>query len=256
MTRTDFSSEEIDPLVEQLTVERLLSNVAVYESILNAKQTESKVHEFLANHSYFFNTLIRLWGHSPLYSKVKLGHDYEVDFAYFDTSSYGPEWELIEIESPKHRMFNKSGDPSAALIHAIQQVENWHAWIGQNLSYAQQLMPSIQYPMGYVFIGRRADLSISDANRLKRLNYTHRKSIEIRTLDYFIDGAMSVFNLVEEKKRGSWPLPMKAKSHSELSAGLPEPALAFMQDWKSSRLRKRGQREMLKERVNRTLVGD
>lgn len=191
MERKEDMEGEIpfDPLVENLTLEKIQNDITTYEQLLDKPSTEHEVHEFLSSHTYFFNTLIRLYGYSPLYSKVKLGSSYEVDFAYFDTSSYGPEWELIEIESPKQRLFNKNGDQSAALTHAIRQVEEWHSWIHENLDFARKLMPYIEYPMGYIFIGRRKDLTNQDAKRLKRLNFSYRKSIEIHTLDYFTSAA-------------------------------------------------------------------
>lgn len=240
-----------DPLVEGLTLDKIQKDIKEYEDLLDQKVNESEIHSFLSSHSYFFNTLIRLYGVSPLYSKLKLGSNFEIDFAYFDTSSYGPEWELIEIESPKQKLFNKNGDPSAALTHAIRQVEEWHSWIHDNLDYARKLMPFIDYPMGYIFIGRRKDLTIDDAKRLKRLNYTHRKSIEIHTLDYFSSGAASVINIVEKANQGDWPLAMKALSHSDLASGLPAYAQNYLDNWVSEKKRQLWKKEMLEERDNR-----
>lgn len=240
-----------DPLVEALSLTQIQKDVKKYQKLLDGTSTEHDIHEFLANHSYFFNTLIRLYGVSPLYSKIKLGSNFEVDFAYFDTSSYGPEWELVEIESPKQKLFKKNGDPTAALTHAIRQLEEWHSWIHENLDYARKLMPYIEYPMGYIFMGRRKDLTIEDAKRLKRLNFTYRKSVEIHTLDYFTSGAQSVINIVEKENQGDWPLAMKALSHSDLAAGLPRYAQTFLENWKSERKRSVFKEELLKERDSR-----
>src|SRR5260370_7432208 len=72
----------------------------------------------------FFNGVLRLHGYSPLYSKIRLGSEYEMDFVCFDTGSYGPEWRLIEIEGPNKRLFTKSDDPSPHLSHPTQQVSD------------------------------------------------------------------------------------------------------------------------------------
>lgn len=219
----------IDPSVRQLTRKRLRADIAEYKALLDARVSESRIHVFLSSHSYFFNGLLRLFGYSPLYSKIKLGHNFEVDFAWFDTGSDGPEWCLAEIESPKRSMFTRAGDPSAWLTHAIQQVLDWHSWIHDNVAYARHLMPYIEYPLGLVFIGRRHELTSSTRKKLRRLCYEHRMSLEIHTLDWFISAAESVDNLIVARRGGAWLLPMKALSHRDLAGGLPPLAKGWME---------------------------
>jgi hypothetical protein len=220
---------EVDLAVRSLTYEQIEADIAEYKRLLDRCAPETEVHQFLASHSYFFNSALRLYGFSPLYSKIRLGHEYEVDFAWVDTSSFGPEWRLLEIEGPSKSMFTKSGDPTADLLHAIQQVRNWHAWIHENLDYARKLMPHIEYPLGYVFVGRRAELTATNAKALRRLAYDHRMFLEIHTLDWFISAAASVVNFVERKGYQGWPVPMKALSHAELAKGLPP----YLAEWLS-----------------------
>ena len=73
---------EIDPLVKSLTEDRLDNDIVEYRALLDANVPEERIHNFLSNHTYFFNGVIRLFGSCPVYSKVKLGHNYEVDFAW------------------------------------------------------------------------------------------------------------------------------------------------------------------------------
>jgi hypothetical protein len=222
---------EIDPLVRSLTLEKVKEDITGYLSLLDAKPTEARLHEFLASHSYFFNGILRLYGYSPLYSKVKLGHDYEVDFAWFDSGSMGPEWRLAEIESPVKPMFTKSGEPSATLTHAMQQVRDWHTWLHDNADYARKLMPHIEYPMGYVFIGRRHELSsVTTKKRLRRLIYENRMFLDVHTLDWFATAAHSVIDLVGRGGSGNWQVPMKALTHSDLAQGLSLNAQKWMAD--------------------------
>jgi len=211
----------IDPLVEALTEEKIDQDIKEYQSLLDNRSSEQNVHDFLATHSYFFNGILRLYGVSPIYSKVKLGAEYEVDFACFDTGSFGPEWYLIEIEAPTKKMFKKSGDPTSDLTHAIQQVRDWHAWIHENLGYARKLMPLIEYPFGLVFIGRRSHLTNDTKQKLRRLAHDHRMLMRIHTLDWLSGAASSVKYLVRTGKGGTWPIPMHALSHSELAKGKP-----------------------------------
>jgi hypothetical protein len=218
----------IDPAVRRLSAEEVGQHIAQYVCLLDSEVREGEIHKFLATHSYFFNGIIRLFGRSPIYSKIKLGSNYEVDFAFFDTGSFGPEWHLIEIEPPSARMFNRKGDPTATLTHAMGQVRKWHAWVHDNLSYAQKLMPHIEYPLGYVFLGRRRELTHKTMHCLRELAHDHRRALRIHTLDWFVDAAHSVKKLLSDSgSRGGWPVPMHAMSHSDLAAQRPD----FAFDW-------------------------
>lgn len=215
---------KIDPLVKRLSVKSIIEDIDNYCFLLDQNESEEVIHQFLANHSYFFNTLIRLFDSSPLYSKIKLGSDFELDFCFMDPSSFGPNWVFIEIERPEHKLFNKSGDPSSKLSHAIRQVQDWQYWVSDNISYARSTMTGINYPRGYIFIGRRKELDGKPKliNRLKRINYDNRLSVEVRTFDYFINSAKSVLKLLnEENANGFWSLPLKALGNTELKKGFP-----------------------------------
>ncbi|MBI4764963.1 MAG: DUF4263 domain-containing protein [Deltaproteobacteria bacterium] len=218
----------IDPLVKALTEKKIDQDIKEYQSLLDNESSEQNVHDFLASHSYFFNGILRLYGESPIYSKVKLGAEYEVDFACFDTGSFGPEWYLIEIEAPAKKLFTKSGDPTSDLTHAIQQVRDWHTWIHENLNYVRKLMPLIEYPLGFVFIGRRSHLTNDTKRKLRRLAHDHRMFMRIHTLDWLSGTASSVKYLVRTGKGGTWPVPMHALSHSELAKGKPELAHGWL----------------------------
>lgn len=219
---------KIDPLVEALTLKRLEKDVKEFERLLSLRSKEHRIHEFLSKHSYFFNEIIRLFGVSPLYSKIRLGSEYEIDFVCFDSGSLGPEWMFIEIEGSDQRLFTKSGDPSTRLTHAIRQLQDWQSWIHDNLDFARKLLPHIEYPFGYIFIGRRSELTTATSKRLRRINYENRLSLEVHSLDWFISAARSVANIVEEAGRGTWPLPMRAFTHKDLRKGLPPQSLEYI----------------------------
>src|SRR6266568_1991084 len=95
----------VDPLVRKLTTKIVEQDADEFEDLLDRKVSEAVIHDFLAQRSYFFNGVIRLYGLSPLYSKIRLGSEHEIDFVCFDTGSYGPEWRLVEIEGPCKRLF-------------------------------------------------------------------------------------------------------------------------------------------------------
>jgi len=217
-------THSVDPLVRALTPAKIRKDIKSFVALLDSKEDEGKVHDFLASHSYFFNGILRLTtGYSRLYSKIRLGSDYEVDFAWFNTSSLGPEWYLAEIEHPRFAIFNARGDPSAALTHGIRQIRDWQTWIDDNRTYASKLMPRIKYPLGLLFIGRRKELvPIKAREKLHRIAYEKRMFLQIHTLDWFASAAESVESLLGDWR---WWVPMKADSHKDLANGLPEESL-------------------------------
>src|SRR4051812_34779931 len=107
--------QSVDPLIQRLTSKQVAHEVASFQRMLDSKVREQKLQEFLAGHSYFFNKMLDPYIQTPLYSKIKLGHHHEVDFAWLYNDSFGPEWRLIEIEKPGTALFTKSGNASAAL---------------------------------------------------------------------------------------------------------------------------------------------
>jgi hypothetical protein len=208
--------------VDILTQEQIESAISEYRSLLDARVTENKVQDFLASHSYFFHMLlIDIVYPYPIFSKICLGTEYETDFVGVVPSSFGPEWRLAEIESPAQPLFTNSGDPSAPLNHAIQQVRNWIRWCEDNISYVQKLMPGIKYPLGFIFCGRRSELTPETQDKLRQLN-RESTSYRIRTLDALADAARGVEYFV---KNGGYelPIPRAAVSHAEL-ARLPQEA--------------------------------
>lgn len=207
--------------MDVLTLKQIESDISEYRALLDSRVRENKVQEFLASHSYFFHSLlIDVLYPYPVFSKVRLGNEYETDFAGVIFSSFGSEWRLAEIESPVQRMFTAGGDPSAPLNHAIQQVRNWIRWCEDNISFVQKLMPGLKYPLGLVFCGRRSELTPATQDKLRQLN--HNTEFRVRTLDALVDGARAVEHFA---RNGSFelPIPMNALSHADLMH-LPERA--------------------------------
>lgn len=222
------ASDFNDPLVESLNSDSVEQDISTFTNLLVNQADESSIHTFLSTHSYFFNGIIRLYGASPLYSKIKLGNDFELDFACFDAGSVGPEWRLIEIENAKKKLLTTSGEFTAVANHSIQQVRDWQIFIHENLDFTQKLMPSIQYPRGYVFVGRRSEYTRQAVKRIRKFNDDHNYLIEIHSLDWFISSAKSVLALLKDGNKGNWPLPMEAFSHSDLKKGLSDPAQHYI----------------------------
>ncbi len=154
----------------------------------NESTNEHNVHEFIDNHSgLFFGT-----NEGFAISKVKLSDEYITDLVILrDKASYGFEYELIELESPRDKTFTQKGNQSANLTEAIQQIEDWQRWIQNHLESSKKLFPSKKFNLTHipqikytVIIGRREELGIYDNKRFQK---TSNSGIEIRSFDYLTD---------------------------------------------------------------------
>ena len=63
-------------------------------------------------------------------------------------------------------------------------------------------MPCIEYPLAYVFIGRKHDLDKKTRRKLRRLVYDNRMFAEIHTLDFFAGAGRSVKGMISDDKGG------------------------------------------------------
>ena len=125
----------------------------------------------------------------------RLGDKYVTDFVIGERHSLGHFWYPVELESPTLKLFTKAGDPSAALTHAIRQIQDWRAWIDQNLDYARrdrkagglELRQIKADSPAIIFIGRRSMLTPS--TQLLRERMSQDLKIEIHTFDHLLDVA-------------------------------------------------------------------
>jgi len=200
-------------------------SIEQYLALLDAGVSEEKVRRFLETHVWFWNGLLRM--HNTLYTKIKLGADFEVDFVWCDPSSAGAEWHLVEIERPTAPLFTKAGEPSRQLNHAMLQVRDWQNWIAQHHEYADDLMPGIYEPMGHIFMGRRRELVNSRAKeRLREINRQQRAHLRVKTLDSLADVAMSV--VTWSPKALAEVFAPRASTDRELRRGLPADDVAWI----------------------------
>ena len=108
---------------------------ALHAAIEEAKREED-VQQYLQEHP---SCLIQHLGGGHgrwVIPKQRLGSEHVTDFLIAHRHSFGFEWQAVELESPLRPMFNKHGDPSQYLNHAIRQLTDWRAWLKTNQSYA------------------------------------------------------------------------------------------------------------------------
>ena len=178
-SRTDPPSAVIDKRIAEL--EALLEKEGVLEE---------EIKQFLKDERSRF-----MFGAQAVRTRTEheLGSEFQCDFVL----EY-PErrYVLIEIENPKHVLFTKRGDRRQALVHAVQQVEDWQQWIDEHNAYTQKNLPGCVSPEGLVIIGRARDLTEADERRLQRANTTARGLLKIMTYDGLLAEAKAVANSI------------------------------------------------------------
>lgn len=122
----------------------------------------------------------------------RFGAQFVPDFVIGERHSFGFEWQLVELESPKAKMFTKAGDPSAALNHAIRQLTDWRAWLKQNQNYASipreanglGLTDIDSNAKGLIIIGRRNETPLDTNERRRRM--CQDLNAEIHSYDWLV----------------------------------------------------------------------
>lgn len=155
----------------------------------NENALENDYHKFLQNHPSIFLTSLDSF---LVISKLKLGSDYETDFVVVNEGySNGTEYELIEIESPHTKLFNKNGIPSAKFNAALQQIRDWKRWLIDNKSQFKKIFPTQNTKVikdsklkFKIIIGRR-DNDIQSLEKRKQIE--EENNIEIISFDRLTD---------------------------------------------------------------------
>ncbi len=150
---------------------------------MNTSGKEEEVHQFLKNNS----VIIGLTSIIEPISKFKLGDDYVTDFVIKEIPD---GYVFIEIERPDMKLFKKATPPERTqeFNHAIEQIENWRAWVGKNHSYISSKLEGISpSPVCWLIAGRRTNLSAEEEKRLAEINQEYKGSYKIFTYDDLID---------------------------------------------------------------------
>ncbi len=172
-----------------------IKDISALEESLNTARNENDIQSFLQ-----LNPILLLQhlggGHGRwVIPKQRLGAEYVTDFLIGERSSIGFEWQAVELESPNVPMFNKKGDPSKELTHAIRQIQDWRAWLSRNQNYAARpkaegglgLSDIISTLHGLILLGRRKDINPSTSELRRQM--VHNSNISIHSYDFLIDCA-------------------------------------------------------------------
>ena len=144
-----------------------------FRTLLAEAQREEDLQVFLTQNPYLLCPhYSRLWPKLPFGATVS---DYVFELA--------TDYLLVEIEPQNHKLFTKSGDPTAKLTHAISQTDDWTRYIQDNLTTVRnelQLDRITPHPKRLVVIGRDRDLTEDNKRRLRVME---RDNLKIWTYD-------------------------------------------------------------------------
>lgn len=184
-----------------------LADVDSFERCLNEAKSEHEIQSYLEKNPMLLVQHLS-GGHGRyVIPQKRLGAEYVTDFVIGEWHSFGYDWQAVELESPTHKMFNRNGDPSYRLNHAIRQIHDWRAWLTRNQNYAARLQsegglgltditPEIH---GLIFIGRRRDIDTSTNDRRRQM--VNSLKIKIHSYDFLLDLASNRIKALDDQKQ-------------------------------------------------------
>lgn len=167
--------------------------VSRLENAIEQARNEEDIQRFLQTHPHLLIQHLG-GGHGRwVIPKLRLGSEYVTDFVIGEKDSSGFWWTLVELESPKVRLFNRNGGPSSSLNHAIRQIQDWRIWLQSNRNYAANPPENGGHDLrdiradapGLILLGRRSDVT-SDTNSRRRQMMIDL-NIKIHSFDWLID---------------------------------------------------------------------
>jgi Shedu protein SduA, C-terminal len=167
--------------------------VTAFKSALEAARDEGDMQRVLEAHPCILIQHLTVGRRAWIIPKKRLGSEYETDFMIAQKASDGFVWHAVELERPQAKLFNRNGDPSYALNHALRQINDWRDWLSRNLDYAARpcersglglidIHPELE---GLIIMGRDAQFDRrATAARRQRLERVNR--VKIETYDWLL----------------------------------------------------------------------
>lgn len=152
-----------------------------------ASESEHKLLKVLSDNPFLFYHLFkRHFKVQPIFKEVSFGNKYRCDFVWLNDNSDGPEWTIVEVESPGIHLFKKNEDKTAEFNHAIEQVEHWIQFFEENKDDRRKTFGAVKCFRFILVIGTREQWSNKWATRW-RMNYNNSHfNFEIRSLGVFM----------------------------------------------------------------------
>ena len=179
------------------------------QSQLDSASSERDMQQYIEQHpTVLIHHLCGGHGRYVIPQK-RLGAEYVTDFIIGHAHSGGFEWQAVEIESPKKKMFTKGGNPTKELTQAIRQIQDWRAWLSRNQNYAARpiaesglgLTDIVASIPGLIIIGRRSNYD--ELNNDRRRQMANDLNIQFHSFDFLVDHCFG-YAEAYEKLRRTW----------------------------------------------------
>lgn len=174
------------------------AEVAQFESVLDSSADERPIQKYLGENPHLLTALL---GRSPSYCLPlkRLGAEYVPDFIVGDVDSLGVHWLLVELESPKAKMYLKDGKTLGEKAReGYNQIVQWREWLSDNIAYARRprrenglgLYDIRERTRALVLVGRRSTLE--QENAAVRHDLRQSSGIEMHTYDWLLQSLRGV----------------------------------------------------------------
>lgn len=148
--------------------------------------SESQLLATLKDNSFLFYELYsRKGGIQPVFREINFGGGLRCDYAWLNDNSDGPEWVLVEIESPKMTLFNQKDEPTHQLNHAFEQVKSWRRYFNEYTAEKRRIFGAVGR-FRFVLIGGDKESWAKEKASKWRIDNNKETEIEIRSSDIFL----------------------------------------------------------------------
>lgn len=166
-------------------------DIAEYELILDAAEDEKPLQRYFTDHPWMLVGELT-GGCRWVIPESRLGSQFRADFLIARLDSRGVRWTLVELESPRARLFTKDRRPRKELAKGLNQILEWRTWLNDNRSYARRkgrnglglIDIDGEACSGLVLIGRGEERTDEDRELLQRHEF--RNGVEIHSYDWVI----------------------------------------------------------------------
>lgn len=161
---------------------------ALEDLLESGEMREEKYQQTITAHPELLGALVIGNWRTYVIPKPRLGGEYVPDYLVLGINSHGPNWVLVEIESPRHQITNQDGSLSTPTRHAVGQINDWREWLLNEVSYVQGqgYVGLTTRSHGVVIIGRD-DPSPTHANSRVRTEWENR--IAVHSWDWLLRSA-------------------------------------------------------------------
>ena len=186
----EWSAARSDDL-EEFAVWRPVTEEAIQalEDVIDSAKDERPVQKFLESNPHLLTALLGGKERFCIPQK-RLGAEFIPDFVLGDVDSMGVRWILVELETPRSRIYLKGGKQLDEFARkGKDQIIDWRGWLTSNIDYAQRPrgkeglgLPDISnYSEGLVLVGRSALMPRTTDAARKELRYS--SNIRVHSYD-------------------------------------------------------------------------